>query len=279
MNKTPQFYEYLLENDIGYYYSLCLSQKPTEMEKRILKKGEEFNKRYQRTLALLCDTCNQHKIEFLLFKTHKYIPEVVVGDIDIIIKSRDFHKFLDVFGKLGFNCEEDEVLKGSCQKEGFCKIEPRTNLSAHDIVFTREDEVWKHAETIRIGNRDVQKTTKELDLAALLLDILYGPNYLKLYLYVVLQQTDKAKILAACPAPGIKQDLEFLLGKISAIDPAKASFPYFLDNLSFIRFYIGRIMFGNRMSPIKKVKHLVFFFYIKYKYLFTGNLHFKHEWF
>lgn len=267
-DKTPQVYRYLLNNNVGYYYSERLSQRPTEMERRILKKGEEFNERYQRTLELLSDVCNQHKIEFLLFKTHKYIPEAVAGDIDIIVRSKDFHKFLDVFSKLGFNCEEDEVLKGNCQKDGFCKIEPRVDLSAHGIVFMREDEVWKHTETVR-----------ELDLFGLLLDILYGPNYLPLYLYLVLQQTDKARILAICPTPDIKQDLEFLLGKIRKINLSRTSFPYFLDNLSFIRFYIRRIAFGNSMSPIERVKHIVFFFYIKYKYRFLKDLHFKHEWF
>jgi len=279
VDKTPQFYQYLLNNDVGYYYSQCLSRKPTGMEKRVLKKGGRFNERYQRTLELLCDVCNQHKIEFLLFKTHKYIPEVVAGDIDIIVRSKDFHRFLDIFGKLGFSCKEDEVLKGGCKKGGFCKIEPRVNISAHNIILMREDEVWKHIETVGIGNREVQKTTKELDLFNLLLNILYGPNYLKLYLYIVLQQADKARIMAVCPTPDIKRDLEFLLGKISAIDPSRTPFPYFLDNLSFIRFYVRRIAFGNSMSLVERVKHIVFFFYIKYKYQFIGGLHFKHEWF
>lgn len=278
-DKTPQFYRYLLNNNVGYYYSERLSQRPTEMERRILKKGEEFNEKYQRTLELLSDVCNQHKIEFLLFKTHKYIPEAVAGDIDIIVRSKDFHQFLDVFSKLGFNCEEDEVLKGNCQKDGFCKIEPRVNLSFHNLVLVPENEVWNHTEMIRINNLEVKKTTKELDLLALLLDILYGPHYLSLYLYVVLQQTDKARILAICPTPDIKQDLEFLLGKIRKINLSRTSFPYFLDNLSFIRFYIRRIAFGNSMSPIERVKHVVFFFYIKYKYRFLKDLHFKHEWF
>lgn len=277
--KTPEFYEYLLNNDVGYYYSQCLSQKPTDMEKGVLKKGKEFNERYQRTLELLCDVCNQHKIEFLLFKTHKYIQEAVAGDIDIIVRSKDFHRFLNVFGKLGFSCEEDDVLKGNCQKSGFCKIEPRTNLSAHNIILMREKDVWKHAETVKIGNRDVQKTTKELDLFTLLLNILYGPNYLKLYLCVALQQIDKARVLAVCPKPDIKRDLEFLLGKISALDSSRTLFPYFLDNLSFIRFYVRRIAFGNSMSIIERVKHIAFFFYIKYKYQLIGDLHFKHEWF
>lgn len=279
ISKCPEFYEYLIDNDVAYYYSKCLSRRKTTTERKLLKRGEKFDEKYQRTLKLLSDVCNRHKIEFLLFKTHKYIPEVVAGDIDIIVRSKDFYKFLDAFSKLGFNCEEDEVLKGFCKKTGFCKIEPRVNLSAHNIIFMDEDEIWKYTETTRIGEIVVQKTTKELDLLSLLLDILYGPNYLKLYLYVVLRQVDKAKILAICPTSNIRRDLEFMLEKISAIDSSKTSFPYFLDNLSFIRFYVRRVAFRKELRLVDKVKHPVFFFYIKYKHRFMGRLHFKHEWF
>lgn len=278
VSKNIIFYEYLLNNSVAYYYSKCLSKKPTQTENKILKKGDDFNKTYFKTLELISNVCRKQRIEFLLFKTYKYVPEAVDGDIDIIVKNKDFHRFFRVFKKLGFKCTTDRFFKGDCQKNGFCKIEPRVNISFHGMVLMPEQNIWQHAEEVRINNMRLQKTSKELDIFALLLNVLYGPNYLKLYLYLILKQIDQAKILAPCSHLSVKQDLEFLFNKISKINLSLTRFPYFFDNISLLKFYFKRIAFTKDLNFIDKIKYITFFFYFKYKYLITDKLHFKHEW-
>lgn len=277
-NKNDNFYEYLLNNNVVYFYSKKISKRKNKTEEKLIKIGEKFNRRFIKTLLIIDQVCKKAGIGFLLFKTYKYIPEVMDGDIDLIIRKDNLKKFVDAISLEGFVCNSDGQFKWSCFKDGCSKIEPRSDISFHGKILLDESVIWKNIEKKKVGGTVVEKTTRELDVFVLLFNILYGPNYLKLYTYLVYMSTDFAKVSTITNDKGMMEDLRFLkkgfLDKIGQ----KTKFPVFLGNIDYLVWWAKRILFTREISFCQKLKHPVFFLYIKYKYLLFGKLHFRHKW-
>jgi len=277
--KNKKFYEYILNNNIAYYYSSELSEKKTLLDKKIMSVGNSLNNKYYKTLKLLNKISKEHKIKFLLFKTYKYIPEVVDNDIDLFVREKDFYRFMNALEKEGFNCWENEHLKGICTREEFCNIEPRVNSEFHELIILKEQRIWYSEEKVSINGMTVFKVIKEIDLLHLILSILYNPNYLKLYVYILLKSVKIENIQDLIEDKKIKQDVVFLLEKIITKDIENKKFPVFINNIDFIFWWSRRIFPNLKLTSSIKIKHLVFFFYMKYSYVFLNKLVFKHQWY
>ena len=120
---------------------------------------------------------------------------------------------------------------------------------------------------------------KEIDLFHQLLSILYNPNYLKLYVYILLKSVKIENIQDLIEDKKIKQDVVFLLEKIITKDIENKKFPVFINNIDFIFWWSRRIFPNLKLTSSIKIKHLVFFFYMKYSYVFLNKLVFKHQWY
>lgn len=269
LSRDKKFYRYLLNNNIAYYYSRYLCKKKGKHEKNIIQAGNRFNLKYIKTLRLIITACTKQNIEFSLFKTFKPIPEAVDGDIDLFIKERDFPTFLNLLEKEGFTCREDERQKAFCNKRGFCDIEPRVNISFHGKIILGEEIIWKNTEEVFINELKLKKTTKELDLFFMLMNVLYGPNYFKLYSYLVFRNLDLKKIYALAKDETVHRDLEMLIHSFTTNDVTDTRFPLFPADIIFLKWWLERS---------KKVKHILFFIYAKYGYKFFNTLPFRHDW-
>lgn len=277
-DKNNKFYDYLLGNNIAYYYSSRLSQKETAYEKKIKEAGKILNGKFIETLKVIERLCRENKIKFLLFKTYKYIPEAVDNDIDLLIKKSDFYRFMEALRKEGFNCIENEPLKGICQRQGYCKVEPRVDSSFHGFTVLEEKELWKNAEQVKVGQKQIYKTTKEVDLLHQLLSILYNPNYLKLYLLLLYKKADKEKLFKLTKDNRINKDLQFIISRLLKSDLKDKKYPLFLNNRDFAGWWFRRIMLNSGLTLYVKIKHILYFFYLKYSYLFFNKLIFRHQW-
>ena len=277
VTRDDQFYDYLLNNSIAYYYSFHLSKEKNIIDKKIINTGDNLNRKYIKTLKLINNLCEKNKIKFLLFKTYKYVSEVVDNDIDLIIKEKDFCNFTKALGDEGFKCLEEERLKIKCLKKGLCKIEPRVNLSFRGRILADQKRIWQKQEEVIIDGMKVLKTTKEIDLLYLLLSILYTPNYLKLYYLLIYKNVDLEKLYKLSPDKNISQDLKFLLRNLTKNLEDK-HFPLFLEDISFIVWWYRRIFLASDITLLKRFTLIVSFFYFKYLYVFFNKLVFKHDW-
>ncbi|MCK5123108.1 MAG: hypothetical protein KAQ87_03095 [Candidatus Pacebacteria bacterium] len=278
VKKDDKFYQYLFNNKVAYYYSKCLSKNQTEKEKWIIKRGEELNERYYKTLKLLKDICDKNNIDFLLYKTHKYIPEVVDGDIDLFVKEKDFQKFLDVFHGEGFKTEEDEPGKGKCEKDGYCITEPHINISWNENITLKENDVWNFTEIIKIKEINIEKTTKEMDIFSFFTDVFYGPNYVCLYKLLVFKQINQKKLFEISADKNIQGDLDKIVKQLQFDKTLNTKLPVFLDNFNYLKWWFKRIMQNKKLSQPFKFKILIYFFYWKYRYLLIDKLPFSHNW-
>lgn len=276
--RHKKFYDYLLDNNVAFYYCSHLSKQKNATDERIITAGNILNDKFLKTLKLISRVSKENRIKFLLFKTYKYIPEVVDGDIDIIISERDFHKFLKALEKIGFYCIENEPLKAFCKKEGYSNIEPRVNAEFHEIVILDEKRVWENVEQVKIQEIEVSKVTKEIDLLYLLSSILYGPNYLKLYLLMVYKKNDISKLFTLTTNNIIERDLKFLLRNLITDNIENKRFPLFFGDINFAIWWFRRILPNSNLSLFVRLKQILFFFYSKYSYLFFNKLVFKHNW-
>lgn len=278
LKKDKKFYDYLLGNSLAYFYCKELAEERTVMDKKIIAAGNILNGKFLKTLSLINRISAEHKIKFLLFKTYKYIPEVVDNDIDLFIKEKDFHNFMKLLEKEGFDCVENEYLKGICSKENFSTIEPRVNAAFHELNILKEEKIWEKAEVVRIDGVKVLKATKEVDIFHMLLNILYCPSYLKLYWFHIAIKTDFKKLYKLTNDKMIRQDLELIIRSLSKEDLKKRSFPFFMGDIDFALWWYRRILSNQDFTLRAKLKHVLFFFYLKYSYIFFNKLLFKHEW-
>lgn len=276
--RDSKFYEYLLDNSVAYYYSSNLSKEKKVMDKKIINAGSNLNNIYFKTLNLINKISKENKIKFLLFKTYKYVPEAVDNDIDLFIKGRDFFRFMKALEKEGFNCLENERLKGICTKEGFCNIEPRVNSEFHELVILNEKKIWDKIEQIKVGGIKVFKVTKEVDLLHLLLSVLYNPNYLKLYVLLIYKDTDIKNLYGLISDGKIKQDLALLIRKLITKNFEDKRFPLFIGDINFMIWWFKRIFPNSKLALYTRLKHILFFFYMKYSYILFNRLVFKHKW-
>lgn len=269
-------YKYLLNNGVAYSY--CLKKKNrNKIEKHILSKGKEFNDKFAKTIRLLNSLGEKYRIPFLVFKTYKYLPEAMDGDIDLIVHRKDFYNFLKMLTMEGFACIENEPLKAFCIKEGYTTIEPRVHASFHGIKILDEKELWTGQEGVKFAGVSFNKTAKEIDLCYLLLNTLYGPNYLKLYLYRIIEKTGFTS-LYKLPLPSTAAtDLKFLENHFFTKKMDSRSFPLFLGNFAYFDWWVKRIL-PSKLTWFEKCKHLAFFAYMKARYKLTGRLVFAHDW-
>lgn len=276
--KDKYFYKYLLFNNVAYYFAKYISKDKTIIEKEIIRAGKLLDDKFVRTMELIHIVCEEKNIKILLFKTYKYIPEIVDGDIDLIIRKRDFNKFLVALRKKGFICWESEPLKASCEKEGFCKIEPRVHISFHGFKVLNDKDIWQKTDAVIIKNMTFQRTIREIDVLILLLNILYGPNYCKLYLYKILLQTNQTNLMSLVKDKGLKNDIAFLLSWLANEDIIRKRFPVFLDTIQFVKWWFNRVLVNTHFRTTMKFKYLTFFLFSKYGYMFLNRLPFAHEW-
>lgn len=278
IEKSKKFYKYLLDNNVAYYYARYVSNTKNNIEEDIIKAGDTLLVKFTKTITLINSICKNANIEFLLFKTYKHIPEIVDGDIDLLIKEKDFSLFLTLLQEYGFTIIPEGPTKASCLKEGFCKIEPRTSFSFHGTEILKKQTVWKHIQTVKIDSLTIKTTTKEIDTLFTLLNALYGPNYIKLYSYLVFKNTNPENLLNLLEEKEIKNDLRIFLKALNSSQALDTRFPLFAGNITFIIWWIKKIAINANISLLNKCKHLLFFFYAKYGYIIFNTLPFRHDW-
>lgn len=276
--KDRRFYDYLLGNNVAYYYSHNLSTKKNSMDRKIIIAGNKLNEKYFKTLKLINKACKENRIKFLLFKTYKYIPEAVDNDIDLLIKNRDFYRFMEILEKKGFKCIENEPLKGICQRNSFCTIEPRINSSFHGLIIMNEKQLWDKVESVNIAGIKIFKPIKEIEIAHLLLSLLYNPNYLKLYLLIIYKNSNLKNLGILNLEENVKQELELIVEKLVTKNVENKRFPLFLGNIPFIKWWYRRIFLNSKLTLYTRLKHIMYFFYLKYLYVLFDKLVFQHRW-
>lgn len=277
VRQDKEFYNYLLQNNVSYYFSKQLAKPKIDYDMKIITSGESLNERYLKTLKLIDTICKKNHIKCLLFKTYKYIPEVVDNDVDLIVRENDFYKFIAACKENDFDCTEESNLKYRCIKKGYCKIEPRVNAEIHGIEIINKETIWKNSEIFRVNGTKMKKASKEIDVAYQLLSILYNPKYLRLYLLKVYRDIDKRKLVNVTNK-AIRRDLHFLQVKLLDNDLSNKRFPLFMRNVNFVLWWNERIIPSSSMKFRAKLKLLLYFFYSKYNYLIFNTLVFQHKW-
>lgn len=276
--KDDDFYNYLLGNNVAYYYARYLSKDRSVMDKKIITAGSSLNNKFLKTLKLINKVCQQNKINFLFFKTYKYFEEIVDGDIDMLVKEEDFYAFLKILQKKGFECFENEKLKAVCTKEGYCNIEPRVNAAVHGVRVLNNEVFWDRAVGVDIKGEKVLTTSREIDLLYLLLSILYRPDYLKMYLLLVYKSTDIKKIYNLIEDNKFKSDLTYIIDNLLKGDITEKRFPLFPSDVSFTIWWFKRILPNSQMVLTERFKNIIFFFYSKYQSIIFNKLVFRHRW-
>ena len=271
-------YKYLLDNNVAYFYAKRLGAKKRAVENRVIREGDNYNRKFLKTLKLLGEVCKKNGVDYLVFKTLKYVPEVYAGDLDVIVKEKDFDRILEIFKKRGFFCKYEGKLKAGLVKTGYSKIESRVNVENHGIVLFESTEIWRYKEKAKLGGLDIYKTTKEFDLVCLLLNILYGPKYLDLYLILLYKQVGRKRLLSFLKSKKLAEELKLLDSKLIAKDITDKRFPIFVPDLTYLDWWAKNVFLSNKVFFLEKFKVLAFFYYIKYKYLLFNNLHFAHRW-
>lgn len=278
ITKDSKFYNYLLGNNIAFRYAQNLSKNKNEMDKKIINAGQVFDNKFLITLKIVNKVCRQNKVKFLLFKSYKYFGEVVDGDIDILIKEKDFYIFMGALEQEGFRCIENEKLKAVCIKEGYCNIEPRVDASVHGVKVLNNKVIWDNAVQVNIKDEKVPTAAKEVDLLYLLLSILYRPDYLKLYLLLVYQSADIKKMNNLIRDSQIRSDLAYVIKNLMTGDITVKRFPLFPSNISFVIWWFKRMLPNSQVSISDRIKNILFFFYSKYSFYFLNRLVFSHRW-
>jgi hypothetical protein len=137
--------------------------------------------------------------------------------------------------------------------------------------------VWSNTDYIQVKNRKIGKTLFEIDLVAQLLNVLYGPNYLKLYLYKISQRAN-FDVVENLVNNSVKEDIRLVKRELLQKKNLEKRFPIFLSNYSYMNWWREKILLSTKVKLLDKIRHIVFFYYIKYKYTFFSKTHFKHEW-
>lgn len=278
-SKHGVFYKYLLLNNVAFFYTILLSKSRNKREDIIIQRGKTLQASFIKSLRVVDDVCQKARMPYLLFKTYKYIPEVVDGDIDMILQEKDLKIFMNAMRERGFVCTMENAWKGICLKEGYKKIEPRAALEFYGKKVIDESAVWKTAQRVQIEDLFLLTVKKEVDLSYLLLSILYGPRYLSLYLLRCFKELPSFQIPPFFHEHA-RQDLETLLENYVRNDRYifKKRFPIFVGNFFYVRWWFKRVFFSPEIAMMNRWKQLLFFYYIKYKYICFRKLHFGKNW-
>jgi hypothetical protein len=272
VKKDKAFYAYLFNNKVAYYYSSELSMQQNNFESAIVQRGREFDELYRTTLKFISEVCTKHKIPFVLFKTHKYIPEVVDGDIDVLVRQADFNRFLEVFAQEGFMTEEDEPGKGKCIKDGFSLIEPHINISWRTNKFLDGELAWQGARTVTYKGLKIPCCSPEIELFAAAGELYFSPEYIDLFRLKTMDA-----LLSRQNIVGNLADSEARLFVDAYIDSAKSvrrdqKLPYFLPSTTLLS------EIGAYTSPAEKAEILFKNFYWRARYKLIDVLPFTHDW-
>lgn len=276
--RNEKLYKYLIDNNVAYFYAKKLSAKKRAVEKRVIREGVNYSRKFFKTLKLLDEVYRKNGIDYLVFKTFKYFPEVYAGDLDIVVKEKDFDRILEIFKKRGFSVKYDGELKVELQKDGYSKVEARVNVEYHGITLFESKEVWKYKERAEFRGLDIFKTTREFDLVCLLLNVLYGPKYLDLYLVLLYKEVGRKRLLGLLKGKKLTKDLKLLDNKLITKDIAEKRFPLFVPDSVYLKWWAKNVFLSNKVFILEKFKVVAFFFYIKYKYLLFNKLQYAHGW-
>lgn len=274
MNRQ-ELYEYLTKNSCAHFYANYIDQIDDQYRTRILENGNKLNKKYEKTLKLILDISESNKMTPILFKTYKHIPEIVDNDIDLIINPDHIGKLIKLLNNHGYFCLEESRGKFVCNKEGFNKIEPRIDISIDDYIILTFNEVQKYIMKTNFKNRLVISTNQEIDSLYFILNFLYGPNYLKLYRYFLIDGVGLAKIKHIAREIGVLNEVIFFEKEVISKILNNVSYPLFLGNFAYLRFYFKFLFFNKKIYLTSKIKHPLFFFFFKYKYIIFNKLHFQ----
>ncbi|HJQ08777.1 MAG TPA: nucleotidyltransferase family protein [Candidatus Saccharimonadales bacterium] len=278
VSKNDDFYTYLLNNKVAYYYASVLSTRPTPAEARILEKGKYFQARYEKTMQLIQKVCSDNNIPYLLYKTHKYIPGMMDGDIDLLVSKEHFDRFLQYFTQLGFKTAEDEPGKGKCEHPDYCLIEPHTNVSWQGGEYLKDNLLWANPRQVSVGGQRYHTVSYEVEMLAVLSMILFSPEYLDLYSlktmhYFDEQRMDKKTMLANSVHPKLTEEILIFYEKL--VVPYSKKMPLFLPNTTFTRLWTKHFLSQKNIKLY--LLHLLFFFYWKYRYRLIDKLPFTHH--
>jgi len=271
------FYKYLLINNLAYFY-VEFSKDNSNVAKKIIQSGNILNSKFEKTVDLICDILIKTKISAALFKTYKHIPEVVDGDIDLLLAKDDMGKFILSLTKKGFECVKESEGKYICKNKNYLKIEPRTNVSFGSKFIFDFDKIKNLLFSVTINNRNIDSTPSDIDVLYFILNFLYGPNYLRLYHYFLIESVDFKRLIFLARQFGVRKEILFFKLMLDKKISKSRKFPIFLSDFEYLNFFIRFISLNRDFNFIYKVRHLVFFFFLKYKYLIFGKLHFRHQW-
>lgn len=280
--KEEIFWKYLAKNNLALFYINKVSGNKDlkhALAQKILENSRQYEAIFKKTLLFLENISKDNDLQFMLFKTLREFGEVPDGDIDIIVKRKDYDTWIKTLETEGFNCTIESNFKAKCEKENYMKIEPRINISSYGKILLAEEEVWKYTEKIELYKKEFLKSSTELDLYKLLLNTLYGPKYIRLYEQKLLLNAGIKKVLSINADGKTAGDLKLIINILSSIDIEKTSFPYFLKNATYLNFFIRRVLPSASFNMTTKLRQLLFFFYMKYKYLIFGKLVFEHKWY
>ena len=283
IRQDTQLYEYLLNNKVAYFYAIELGNRQDSETVRVIDQADRYQRRYAKTLKLLDEVCKEKGYEYLLYKTYKFIPEMVDGDIDIIVREKDFQNFLNTFQTLGFECEEDEPGKGKCEKVGFSVIEPHTNISWRGGSHVSESFIWEKPIDVKVDGLVVKNVSLEIEATAIAAKILFEPSYLDLYSLLLLRYCldegiNENLIYKNTTQPNLlKEVLEFCKDK-AITPPYGKKWPLFLPVIRYIKLWTQNYI-ATKNHRIY-VLHLVFYIYWNARYRINGKLPFTHhhEW-
>jgi len=269
---------YVLANNVLAIYLNRFGQGVSKESRRkleiVTKALHLANNKFQRTLRLITEICKKHNIDFLLFKTYKCFGDEYLGDIDLLVRENQIEVFVDNLKTVGFSCRKEGRKKYECRKKIFSKIEPRTEVVFHGIKIFGQEDLWKNKQVVKIKASVVPTTSSLIDTYALLFNVFYGPKYMDLYLYKLVRQNMGAANVFVAKANNDYIN-RFLKGV--SIRGSNQKFPVFPSNTLFFDFWLKEITKSRYISLFSKLKHLIFFLYIKYKYLFFNKLEFSHS--
>jgi hypothetical protein len=275
-------HKYLFNNRLVYPFLINLENVGplSNQNKELLEKGKQKNKQYLKSLYKVYQLCKKNKIEFLLYKTHRFIPGVVDGDIDLIVKKEDFDKFLEVFRAEGFDCIEDEPRKGKCEKEGFLVIEPHIGISWRGQQYIDEKILWGKTFEInyQLENIDfkVKNVSFEIETIAIFYNIFFEPNYLDLRSYLNLKYFQTKIDFNNLPIE--KEIQKYIQNLLQEGFLEKKFFPLFAPFYLFLSQWTKVFFIKKKVSFKIYLLHIIFYCYWRLRYKLIQVLPYTHSW-
>ncbi len=272
------FWKYLTRNNLANYYISQSGIGDNEYANKIRIKANEYRNIYHNTLLGMSSALNKNSIDFSLFKTDRMFGEVADGDVDIFVRKKDFEKTISSLSHHGFKYADDGKLKAIFTKNGLMKIEPRVNITSYERILLKEAVIWEFMEQFELNGMHLNKTRKELDVFALLLNALYGPKYIRLYELKTLRMCDSSVLTKITSDSAISHDFSRVLNELRNLDLTYSKFPFFWSNTFYMRRYFESIVNCPDYKMPTKIRQLAFFYFMKLEYTYLDKLHFEHPW-